>query len=348
MAVDYRTVDGTAKANIDYVASHGTIVFNPGQTIESIPIRILGDAGIEPDETFTIELSGASGAIVAAERAMVVISNDDQSYRAPVEHEIATDDGAMVRATIYAPAAGDGPWPVIVWIPGDTACDGAGGGIAALPQTARGYAVISVAYRSAKKAPFPAQILDLMSAVRWMRANAVTLNIDPKRVAAWGTGAGGHLAALLGTGFDGADPAVQAVVNWGGISDLSSLQADAYACSRTVWNAAGSPASQLIGCPLEQCSAAAEATAPARYGNAGDAPMLLMHGSADCFVAPRQSERLYDALRRVGVDVTLRIIDFAGHDDAYWLSAAAFDEVDAFLAEKLAEEDKGRRRTVRH
>jgi acetyl esterase/lipase len=348
VTVDYRTVDGTATANFDYIESRGTIVFNPGQTSATIPILILGDAAIEPDETFTIELTNASGAALAADRVTFVIENDDLSYRAPVAHTIATD-AAAVQATVYAPAATDGPWPVILWIPGDTAYDGAGGGLAALRQTAQGYAVVSVAYRPAATAPFPAQVVDLMAAVRWLRANAATLNIDPTRIAAWGTGAGAHLATLLGTGIDGADAAsrVEAVVAWGGISDLSSLQADAFRCSTTAWSSASSPASQLIGCALSQCPASADAASPARYANAGDAPMLLMHGSADCFVAPRQSERLYEALKRAGVDATLRIIDFAGHDDPYWTSAAAFAEVDAFLDAKL----KGastRRRSARH
>jgi acetyl esterase/lipase len=349
ITVDYRTVDGTATANVDYLESYGTVVFNPGQTSATIPIRILGDAIIEPDETFTIEMTNAAGAAPADDRVTVVIANDDLPHRAPQAHTIATSEGAAVKATFYAPAASAGPWPVIVWTPGDTAYDGAGGEIAALPLTAQGYAVLSVSYRSAAKAPFPAQLLDLMAAVRWLRANAVTLGIDPARIVAWGAGAGGHLAALLGTGMGDTDPAsrVHAVVAWGGISDLSSLQTDAFGCSTTNWNAANSPASQLIGCPLQQCPASADATAPARYANAGDAPMLLMHGSADCLVGPGQSQRLYDALRQAGVDVTLRIVAFVDHDDPHWTSAAAFAEVEAFLDAKL-KGDSGRRRGVRH
>jgi acetyl esterase/lipase len=353
VTVDYQTVDETATANVDYVESFGTLVFNPGQTVATIPIRILGDAAIESDETFTIRLTNPAGAALVDDRVTLVIANDDVSYRAPVPYTIATEHGSPVQATFYAPAvtsADAGPRPVILWIPGDTAYDGTGGDIAALRATARGYAVLSVAYRATSKAAFPAQLLDLMAAVRWLRANAVTLDVDSRRIVAWGIGTGAHLATLLGTGYDGTSDSasrVHAVIAWGGISDLSTLQTDAYRCSTMSWNAPSSPASQLIGCSPQQCPAMAEATAPARYANAGDAPMLLMHGSTDCFVGPRQSERLHDALKRAGVDVTLRIIDFTGHNDSCWTSAAAFTEVDAFLDAKL-KEGSGRRRGARH
>jgi acetyl esterase/lipase len=349
VTVDYRTVDGTATAGADYAETHGTLLFDAGQTEATIVVRLLGDTNVEPEETFAIDLTNARGATVPLDRATVVIANDDISYRPPVHHTIATSDGVSLPAAFYAPVTSNGPWPVIVWVPGDRAYDGLGGDVAALRETARGYAVVSVTYRSAANAPFPAQVFDLMAAVRWLRANAATLNVDPNRIVAWGAGTGGHLAALLGTGLGAldAESRVQAVVDWNGIADVTSLQSDSLGCGTTDWNAAGSPASQLIGCALQACPESANAAAPARYARAGAAPLLLMHGSADCLVAPRQSERLYDAWKSAGADATLRIIPFTGHDDAYWTSAAAFAEVDAFLDAKL-QGTRGKGRAVRH
>ncbi len=88
-----------------------------------------------------------------------------------------------------------------------------------------GYAVASINYRFANAAIFPAQIEDAKAAVRWLRANAAQYHFDPKRIAAFGNSAGGHLAALLGTtggikGFEGnlgnaeQSSKVQAVVDW--------------------------------------------------------------------------------------------------------------------------------------
>src|SRR5205807_1312751 len=90
-----------------------------------------------------------------------------------------------------------------------------------------GYVAISISYRLAPAAKFPAQIEDCKAAGRWLRASAKKYRVDPKHIGAVGASAGGHLACLLGTtrkkdGFEGkgghADEssAVQAVVNFFG------------------------------------------------------------------------------------------------------------------------------------
>jgi acetyl esterase/lipase len=282
-------------------------------------------------------------------------------HATPVAYTYATEDGMALQATYYAPltrnaartVAGDAanePWPLILWIPGDQAYDAHGGDVAALRLTGKGYAVASIGYRPAGRAPFPAQIHDLEQAVRWLRAHAAELNVNPDRFIAWGTGAGAHLATLLGTGMAGgpadapADARIQAVISWAGIGDPAMLQEDALACSTTDWNAATSPASKLFGCSPSSCSATAGAAAAGRYAGADDAPMLLMHGAADCFVGSRQSERLYEALTRAGVNATLRVIAGVGHEDAYWTSAA-FAEVQRFLDTTFKQ--PSRRRAVR-
>ena len=63
---------------------------------------------------------------------------------------------------------------------------------------AKGYVVVSVSYRFAAEAPFPAQIKDVKAAIQWLHANAATYHLDPARGAVWGQSAGGHLAALAG------------------------------------------------------------------------------------------------------------------------------------------------------
>jgi len=49
-----------------------------------------------------------------------------------------------------------------------------------------------------------------------------------------------------------------------------------------------------------------------------------MHGDADCFISPAQSESLYDALTHAGVDATLRLVGGVDHDSTFWSSAAEF------------------------
>ena len=62
-----------------------------------------------------------------------------------------------------------------------------------------GFVTVSADYRLAPTSTFPAQLEDVRAAVRWLRAHALELGIDPGRIGVWGISAGAHLAALLGT-----------------------------------------------------------------------------------------------------------------------------------------------------
>ena len=66
----------------------------------------------------------------------------------------------------------------------------------------RGYAVAAINYRLSQHAVFPAQIEDCKAAIRFLRANAKKYNLDPGAFGVWGSSAGGHLVALLGTSGD--------------------------------------------------------------------------------------------------------------------------------------------------
>jgi acetyl esterase/lipase len=69
------------------------------------------------------------------------------------------------------------------------------------PFAALGYTPIAMQYRLAGAAKWPAQIHDVKAAIRWTRAHAKSLNIDPARIAVVGYSAGGHLALFAaGTG----------------------------------------------------------------------------------------------------------------------------------------------------
>jgi pectinesterase len=64
---------------------------------------------------------------------------------------------------------------------------------------AKGYVTVTAEYRLSAEALYPAAVTDLKAAIRWMRANASTYQIDTSKIAVWGFSAGGQLAALLGT-----------------------------------------------------------------------------------------------------------------------------------------------------
>jgi hypothetical protein len=77
VTVSYATADGTALANSDYTATSGTLTFQPGETGHTISVGIKGDLKSEPDEAFTVSLSGAVGATIADGVATATILNDD-------------------------------------------------------------------------------------------------------------------------------------------------------------------------------------------------------------------------------------------------------------------------------
>src|SRR5215217_1194414 len=63
---------------------------------------------------------------------------------------------------------------------------------------ARGFVVASIDYRLPPGTPWPAQIEDAKCAVRFLRAHAAVLGIDPDRIGVWGSSGGGQLSSLLG------------------------------------------------------------------------------------------------------------------------------------------------------
>ena len=91
VTVDYGTVNGTATAGVDYVATSGTLTFNPGETNKFIIVKANGDNDIEPEENFFVNLSSASSSDVTIATVTIandtgegLISNDDVASSPPV------------------------------------------------------------------------------------------------------------------------------------------------------------------------------------------------------------------------------------------------------------------------
>lgn len=78
VSVTYTTIDGTAHSGSDYIFTTAVIEFLPGQITYTIPISILGDIEIEPDETFIIELSDVVNGLLGDDMATGTILNDDE------------------------------------------------------------------------------------------------------------------------------------------------------------------------------------------------------------------------------------------------------------------------------
>lgn len=211
-----------------------------------------------------------------------------------VERDIpfATVDGAELKLDAYRPD-GPGPLPAILLVHGGGWVKGDKRGLEEDARffAERGYVGFSVNYRLAPAFRFPAQIEDVKRAVRWVREHAAEYGLDPERIGAFGTSAGGHLVGLLGVtdgseGLDGAcgdltiSSRVQAVVPYFGPMDLERLFSGA---------ARASAALALLGTTCEVDPQACRAASPITYVSPDDPPFLLDHGTRDPLVPFAQS-----------------------------------------------------------
>jgi len=226
------------------------------------------------------------------------------------------------RLDLYLPA-GEGPFPLIIWVHGGAWRAGSKENPPALRYLEQGYAVASINYRLSQHAIFPAQLEDCKAAVRWLRANAVRHRLDPERFAAWGASAGGHLVALLGTTGDTKQfevgehleqsSAVQAVADWFGPTDFLQMNPQAGPLGTMDHDAADSPESKLVGGPIRDNPDKVLRASPLHYVSPGDAPFLIVHGDQDPLVAHGQSELLEAALKQAHVPVEFYTVQGGGH-----------------------------------
>src|SRR6185295_11492662 len=64
VTVDYATANGTATAGSDYVTAGGTLTFAPGATTQTISVTVNGDTTFEPTETFVVNLTNGTSALI--------------------------------------------------------------------------------------------------------------------------------------------------------------------------------------------------------------------------------------------------------------------------------------------
>jgi acetyl esterase/lipase len=272
---------------------------------------------------------------------------------APIRKAIvyATHAGEELRGDFYAPA-GTGPFPVVVLVPGGGWFVSDPGGLKSWGEflARHGIAVFAIQYRvSVTEKTFPKPVLDVLSAIQFVRGCASELHIDPDRIALLGSSAGAHLAALVALAGDtpqfairepsnahaGVDTRVKAVAGIYGVYDLFAHWQDEIASSS---NASGRRSECFLGAPPyadRQLYVDASPISYVRYA-ANKLPVFLAWGTADVVVNPRlQSEPFLRALKQAGFAVRECPIEGAGH---FWFGEEPLDEAgsfNSFLAPRL-------------
>lgn len=241
----------------------------------------------------------------------------------------------------------DQPKPAIVYYPG-------GGFMSAnhesfiamrMALAKAGFVVAAAEYRTIPDC-FPALVNDAKAAVRYLRAHAEQLGIDPQRIGVIGGSAGGYVAQMVGTtngekrfdvgDFTDVSSDVQAVVSIYGISNLMNIGAGYADNIQKVHESPAVTEALLVHGPafasfagssiLSDPQKALDAS-PIGHIKENMPPFLIMHGSADPLVSPIQSEQLYNALREKGNKPDYIIVEGAGHGDLYWYQPALIDTV---------------------
>ncbi len=109
VTVNYATADGTAVQPADYTNTSGTLTFTPGQITRTITVPVVGETVPEANETFFVNLSGATNATIADNQGVGTITNDDVPVTVSPASLPNGSVAAVYNQTITA-SGGTGPY----------------------------------------------------------------------------------------------------------------------------------------------------------------------------------------------------------------------------------------------
>jgi acetyl esterase/lipase len=176
------------------------------------------------------------------------------------------------------------------------------------PLTQNGFVVATIDYRLAPQHKHPAQIHDSKCAIKYLRAHARDLGIDPARIGVMGESAGGHLSAMIGLtdpsdGLEGPhfpniSSEMNAVAAFYGLYDLVNVEPSL--AQQAVPQAFTSREARVQGSPVI-------------YIDKDDPPFLIIHGKEDRFTNIAQSVKLAMMLKDKGHEPLLVVVENADH-----------------------------------
>ncbi|QOV87895.1 alpha/beta hydrolase [Humisphaera borealis] len=202
----------------------------------------------------------------------------------------------------------------------------------------KGYVAVTVGYRLAPDAVFPAQVNDVKCAVRFLRNSADTFKLDPRRIGAVGFSAGAHLSMLLGVtskddglegdgGYADQSSRVQAVVSFFGPTDLTAPE---------IFPDVSPILKKFLGGTLTEKPDLYKKASPVTYVRRDSAPMLLFQGTNDILVNWKQAIRMVEALTKNDVDGRLELLLGLGHGWGGKELIRTAETTFAFFEEKLS------------
>jgi acetyl esterase/lipase len=245
----------------------------------------------------------------------------------------------LYRLESYAAAA-----PLLVWVHGGRWEVGSKESMPLGALVERGFALASLDFRPASRARFPGQVHDIKAAIRFLRAEAARFGYDATRIGILGASSGAHLAALVGTtnghrelegatgSHVGQSSEVQAIVAYFGASNLTTILAQSTPYGLRV----RAPALEvLLGASPENVPDLAKLASPVFHVDAGDPPLLLLHGDQDPQMPINQSHELQGAYDEHGRTAQFIVVHGAAHGGDAFFDEARMDSVAEFLERSL-------------
>lgn len=236
---------------------------------------------------------GMSGAAALAAQTSNT-SNTSNASGVKVEKDVVVGKGGdtELHCDVYRPPAGTEKHMALVHFHGGGFARGSKDTLAGqvTPITARGYVSIAAQYRLSGVAKWPSQIEDAKTHIRWVRANAKSLGIEPNRIAIVGHSAGGHIALFTA-----------------GQTDAELAACVAFYPQTDVKNVA-----QAL-MPGSDEAAIADAS-PIAHIKAGYPPTVIFHGLSDVTIPPENSQHLLQVLRDAKVPSELHTFSGVPHE----------------------------------
>jgi len=187
-----------------------------------------------------------------------------------------------------------------------------------------GYVAASVNYALRSAGKFPINLQDCKNGIRYLRAHAGELGINPNRIAVMGGSAGGHLSLMVA--YTGDDPALGPTKPYPGVSDKVSCVVDFYGITDIATRKKTDPS----GKPTEPRDVESEVQAifgsnpenwkkasPVGYIRKDLPPTLILHGRRDTTVDSDQSQELADALKNAGATYAIIWLPNAPHSFSF-------------------------------
>jgi acetyl esterase/lipase len=187
-----------------------------------------------------------------------------------------------------------------------------------------GFAIVCIQYRLSTEAIAPANIRDCHEVLNWARVHASEYGFDLNRIGVYGASAGGHLAALVAGSSrvkelndyaeDSAHPVIKAVCAVCGPMDLTRM---AIPQVQTKFSKLLEVTELYLGGSIAQKLEFARVMSPISYVSEDFSPTLLLHGSVDDIVPLEESIFFHEALKKVGANTRLEVLEGLGHG---WLA----------------------------